>query len=189
MLCGRFRGTKARKVNPAHMGKMIWAVIPVLAIVMKIPLGKMISRWQAFGALNGSQVCNCCFFPAQRGLEHRARNSYGNLGRLGVTELNLCSSSHLDVGLRYSEDSLNDLLIRYCQLTRIATICIHFQNPIFQKEKKSPKYSPGGSLLLSMSIATTLMMSTQIGQSSTSFSDLTNAIADRHCVSSRRRSG
>lgn len=79
------------------------------------------------------------FFPAQRGLENRARNSYGNLGRLGVTELNLCSSSHLDVGLRYSEDSLNDLLVRYCQLTRIATICINFQNPIYQKEKKIPK--------------------------------------------------
>lgn len=39
---------------------------------------------------------------------------------------------------------------------------------------------PGGNLLLSISIATTFTISTQIGQSKISFSDLTNATSDRH---------
>jgi hypothetical protein len=49
--------------------------------------------------------------------------------------------------------------------------------------------SPGGSLLFSMSMATTLMISTQMGQSMMSSSDFTKASDDRHCISSRRRSG
>lgn len=48
---------------------------------------------------------------------------------------------------------------------------------------------PGGNLLFSMSIATTLMISTQMGQSNVSASDLTKATADKHWVSKRRRSG
>lgn len=48
---------------------------------------------------------------------------------------------------------------------------------------------PGGSLLLSMSIATTLIIIIHIGHSRISFSDFTKLITDRHCVSRRRRSG
>lgn len=39
---------------------------------------------------------------------------------------------------------------------------------------------PGGNLLLSMSMATTLMIKIQIGQSRTSFSPLTNVKTDMH---------
>lgn len=48
---------------------------------------------------------------------------------------------------------------------------------------------PGGNLLFSISIATTFTMSTHIGQSNISISDLTNATSERHCVSNLLRSG
>lgn len=62
-----------------------------------------------------------------------------------------------------------------------------FQWQYGSQERNS--HSPGGNLLLSISIATTLTINTHMGQSSMSFSDLTNATADKHWVSNRRRSG
>jgi hypothetical protein len=50
-------------------------------------------------------------------------------------------------------------------------------------------FLPGGSLDLSMSMATTLMMRIQMGQSRRSGSDLTKATALRHWHSRRRLSG
>lgn len=51
------------------------------------------------------------------------------------------------------------------------------------------RHIPGGSLDLSISIATTLMMRIHMGQSRRSASDLTKATALRHWHSSRLRSG
>lgn len=48
---------------------------------------------------------------------------------------------------------------------------------------------PGGNLLLSMSMATMLMIMTQIGLSRSSGSFLTKAMTHTHCVSSLDRSG
>lgn len=50
-------------------------------------------------------------------------------------------------------------------------------------------HSPGGSLDLSMSMATMLMIMTQIGQSKMSCSFLTKAMRHTHWVSSLERSG
>lgn len=50
-------------------------------------------------------------------------------------------------------------------------------------------YLLGGILLFNISMATTFITSTQIGQSNTSFSVRTNAMADKHCNSKRLRSG
>lgn len=103
---------------------------------------------------------------------------------------------------------LNRIGRKRFQFTSVSLLSFHFPNlkeSVFSKHSQAISnstlcgkmyvhvywsfYLLGGILLFSISMATILTTSTHIGQSSTSGSALTNAMADKHWSSKRLRSG